>query len=93
MVSVHNRSQENARIDMFAVGDGWSTPDPAPFFLSGSIACPNFHLVSLELGGKKVEEEKKSGSKSEQKGPATQTICFDFDSIYDRYFSEQMCEE
>jgi hypothetical protein len=46
---------------------GWST-QAWPFF-PGWIAFQNFLLADLKLGEKSWRRKKKSGSKSEQKGP------------------------
>jgi hypothetical protein len=81
MMLVHDRSHENAFIDLLEVGIGWSTPDPGPFF--GWMAFQKFPLVGLELGGEKKFKEKKVRKQVGAKGPglwslATQPLPFDF---------------
>jgi hypothetical protein len=70
MVLVHDRSDQSSFINLFEGGDRWSTLTPAPFF-PGWIAFQNFHLVSRELGGKKLKEKKKVRKQVAQKGPAS----------------------
>jgi hypothetical protein len=66
MVSVQGWCQKSSSIDLFEVGDRWSTL-ARPFFLAGL----RFRIFSSSVSssGKKSSEEKKSPEASRTKGP------------------------
>jgi hypothetical protein len=61
---IHHKKVRPSTCLKLVMGD---RPYLSPFF--SSIAFQNFHLADLELGRKKLEEKKKSGSESSEMGP------------------------